>query len=404
MLLLLRPSLQPDAFGLMLVTPRLQALYGFNTLLLSTAAVFALPVSIVLAVVRYRLFDIDVLVNRALVYGSLTALATLLFAAVSLSISALAGGLIGSGATGAQAGQIAGFAGVVTGTVLAVGLQPVRRRLQRVIDRRLYREKFDAEQALDRLVQSLSSVVERSVLEDRVRSLLAETLQPTSVEVISSAQVAGLDSGVLESAGGVLIPLAGSDGLAGALAIGPRRAGIPYRGLDLRFLAQTAERVGPALRIVELFEEQEATRRQSQRVEEELSVARRIQRQLLPRILPTVEGYQLEVFYQPAREVGGDFYDFYPLADGRLGIAVGDATDKGVPAALVMAACRSVLRGVARSDTSNSPGRVLALANDLLVGDIPGGNVHHLSLWHPRSGHRQVRFRQRRSQPAAVLQ
>jgi len=78
-LLLLRPDLGSDAFGLVLATPRLQALYEINTLLLITGAVFALPFSIVLAVVRYRLFDIDLLVNRALVYGAMTGVVTLSF-------------------------------------------------------------------------------------------------------------------------------------------------------------------------------------------------------------------------------------------------------------------------------------------------------------------------------------
>ncbi|CAN5276477.1 hypothetical protein BH18ACT5_BH18ACT5_04930 [soil metagenome] len=385
MLLLLRPSLRPDAFGLVLVTPRLQALYGLNTLLLATAAVFALPISIVLAVVRYRLFEIDVLLNRALVYGSLTALATLVFAIVSLAMSALAGGLIGSGVAGSRVGQIAAVAGVLTGTVLAVGTQPVRRQVQRVIDRRFYRQKLDAERALDRLVGRLTTMVDRSVLEAELTALLASTLQPTYVDLIGPHRLADLPAAAkaeLErgealayppGAEGVMVPLAGSEGLAGAIVLGPRRARIPYRGLELRFLKQTANRVGPALRIVGLFESQEAARRQRQRVEEELSVAQRIQRELLPRTLPIIAGYDLDVFYEPAREFGGDFYDFYPLADGRVAFSVGDATDKGMPAALVMASCRTVLRGVVLSDPSLPPGAVLARANSLLVGDIPEG-------------------------------
>jgi serine phosphatase RsbU (regulator of sigma subunit) len=85
--------------------------------------------------------------------------------------------------------------------------------------------------------------------------------------------------------------------------------------------------------------------------------------------VPTLEGWQIAPYYQPAREVGGDFYDFLELEDGRLGLVVGDATGKGVPAALVMAATRSTLRAVAQG--SNSPGEVLRRANDPLVTDIP---------------------------------
>jgi serine phosphatase RsbU (regulator of sigma subunit) len=106
-----------------------------------------------------------------------------------------------------------------------------------------------------------------------------------------------------------------------------------------------------------------------ERVEQELHVARSIQQASLPKEVPTLEGWQISPFYQPAREVGGDFYDFLKLPKGRLGILVGDATGKGVPAALVMASARSMLRALAQ--TSNSPGDVLGRVNDPLVADIP---------------------------------
>ena len=64
--------------------------------------------------------------------------------------------------------------------------------------------------------------------------------------------------------------------------------------------------------------------------------------------MPTLRGWQITPFYKPAREVGGDFYDFLELDDGRLGIVVGDATGKGVPAALVMASARSMLTALAQ--------------------------------------------------------
>ena len=113
--------------------------------------------------------------------------------------------------------------------------------------------------------------------------------------------------------------------------------------------------------------EQEVQNRE--RIEQELRVARSIQQALLPKEVPTQEGWQITPFYQPAREVGGDFYDFLKLPKGRLGLVVGDATGKGVPAALVMASTRSMLRAVAQA--SNSPGEVLRSVNDPLVTDIP---------------------------------
>jgi serine phosphatase RsbU (regulator of sigma subunit)/ketosteroid isomerase-like protein len=115
----------------------------------------------------------------------------------------------------------------------------------------------------------------------------------------------------------------------------------------------------------------ERERIERERVEQELQVARRIQQASLPKEVPTLEGWQISPYYQPAREVGGDFYDFYELEDGRVGLVVGDATGKGVPAALVVTATYSMLRAVAQALGSFSPGELLAQVNETLVARIP---------------------------------
>src|SRR5215207_4567773 len=109
--------------------------------------------------------------------------------------------------------------------------------------------------------------------------------------------------------------------------------------------------------------------RERERLEQELEVARRIQQASLPKEMPQLEDWHIAPYYQPAREVGGDFYDFLELADGRLGVVVGDATGKGVPAALMMASTRSTLRAVAQA--CDSPGDALSRVNDPLATDIP---------------------------------
>src|SRR5215203_3077243 len=126
----------------------------------------------------------------------------------------------------------------------------------------------------------------------------------------------------------------------------------------------------PGSNLAELAQQRlEQERIERERIEQELRVARSIQQASLPEKVPDLEGWQITPFYKPAREVGGDFYDFHLLSDGRLGVVVGDATGKGVPAALVMASARSMLRAVAQ--TSNSPGDVLRRVNDPLATDIP---------------------------------
>jgi serine phosphatase RsbU (regulator of sigma subunit)/ketosteroid isomerase-like protein len=111
--------------------------------------------------------------------------------------------------------------------------------------------------------------------------------------------------------------------------------------------------------------------RERERIEQELRVARRIQQASLPEEVPTLEGWQISPLYQPAREVGGDFYDFNLLSEGRLGLVVGDATGKGVPAALVMSTTCGMLRAVSQALDSSSPGEMLERVNEALVPSIP---------------------------------
>jgi serine phosphatase RsbU (regulator of sigma subunit) len=111
--------------------------------------------------------------------------------------------------------------------------------------------------------------------------------------------------------------------------------------------------------------------RERERVEQELRVAQHIQQASLPEVVPKIEGWQISPFYQPAREVGGDFYDFHLLSEGRLGLVVGDATGKGVPAALVMSTTCGMLQVTAQALDSSSPGEVLAQVNETLLARIP---------------------------------
>src|SRR5215217_8738435 len=116
-------------------------------------------------------------------------------------------------------------------------------------------------------------------------------------------------------------------------------------------------------KVVESWDSYDQLSLMRQSLEQELRVAREIQQALLPKDLPRFPGYELSAYYQPAREVGGDFYDFLDLEDGRLGVVVGDATGHGIPAALVMANTQSVLRAVAqRGGGGSAPGQALAEA------------------------------------------
>jgi serine phosphatase RsbU (regulator of sigma subunit)/anti-sigma regulatory factor (Ser/Thr protein kinase) len=165
------------------------------------------------------------------------------------------------------------------------------------------------------------------------------------------------------------VPLVSQGELIGILNLGPRLSQQEYSSDDRSLLNNLASQATPALRVAQLVRQQQEEAEERQRIEQELQVARLIQHTLLPKSLPQVDGWHLAAHYRPARAVGGDFYDFIQLNDGRLGLVVGDVTDKGVPAALVMATTRSVLRAAASN--SSDPGAVLRRVNTMLCPDIP---------------------------------
>src|SRR5215211_5830411 len=157
------------------------------------------------------------------------------------------------------------------------------------------------------------------------------------------------------------------------LGVAPTGRETPYNAIFIHRIEggkiaeeRSSGTVGQALMEQRLEQE----RMERERIEQELGVARSIQRASLPEEVPTLEGWHITPFYQPAREVGGDFYDFFELEGGRVGVVVGDATGKGIPAALVAEATSNMLRAVARAFFA-SPGEVLARVNDTLVARIP---------------------------------
>jgi serine phosphatase RsbU (regulator of sigma subunit) len=165
------------------------------------------------------------------------------------------------------------------------------------------------------------------------------------------------------------VPLVSQGELIGVLNLGPRLSEQEYSSDDRKLLANLAAQAAPALRVGQLVREQEAEAATRERFEQELEVARLIQQNFLPKELPELPGWHVAAYYRPAREVGGDFYDVIPLPDGRVAFVVGDVTDKGVPAALVMSATRSVLR--ASAQRLMEPGAVLERVNEHLCPDMP---------------------------------
>ena len=167
----------------------------------------------------------------------------------------------------------------------------------------------------------------------------------------------------------LVVPLVTHGELVGILSLGPRLSEQEYSREDRKLLDDLAGYAAPAVRVAQLVQQQKAEVQERSRLEQELKVATLIQQQFLPKELPKLPGWDVAAYYQPAREVGGDFYDFIELPDGQVGIVVGDVTDKGVPAALIMAKTHSILR--ADAPRLVAPSEVLARANTLLAAEMP---------------------------------
>src|SRR4051794_25547514 len=160
----------------------------------------------------------------------------------------------------------------------------------------------------------------------------------------------------------MLAPLLHGDGVLGVLLV--CRTGGPFTLADFATFKAIAEQSAFALSTAVLFSDAAEKRR----MDEDLQVAYEIQRILLPTNAPEVPGFQLAGINIPARQVSGDYYDFVPVDDTHCGVAIADVSGKGIPASLIMAMCRSVLRSHAFNQTS--PAGVLRRVNEQIYPDI----------------------------------
>lgn len=142
----------------------------------------------------------------------------------------------------------------------------------------------------------------------------------------------------------LLLGLPGSKQLMGVIALGSKRSEEPYTPSDLRLLQTVAVQTGLALEVSDLAESLAKEAAQRARINREIEIAREVQERLFPQRMPIIPGVTLAGACRPAQGVGGDYYDVIQLGDGRLGLAIGDVSGKGISAALLMASLRACLR------------------------------------------------------------
>lgn len=326
---------------------------------------------------------------------------------------------------------------VASSLAWAIMLDPVRTYIQQHIERRFNLRDRRLVVAINAFTSTLREEIDLEQLRERFITLIQQTMRPYSLSLWVRATTGQLErNGSLEeisipgddplvvymlhhvnaleidrlpvdslllqglklSAADILLPFASQGELIGLLILGPHLKGDRYTRDELALLNSLAVQVGPALRVALLVQEQKAQVRQRERIEQErvrererieqeLQTARSIQHAFLPMNVPALPGWRFAPYYQPARDVGGDFYDFLPFEDGRLGLVIGDVSGKGIPAALLMATVHTMLRTAVQGTIS--PGEVLARVNELLAAEIPAGMfvTCFFALLDPASGH-----------------
>jgi sigma-B regulation protein RsbU (phosphoserine phosphatase) len=378
------------------------------------------PITLAYVIVVHRAMDVRVVIRQGLQYGLAT--------------------------TGTRVLQVLlGF--VVIWTAINLSLDPTRSRAQRImlitwgvvfviwlrrgaefvrkwIDRRFFRDAYNAEQILEALSDEVRSIVEKRPLLERVATKIAESLHIPRVAVLleeggfyrpafalgfPAAFVADLpDSGAIvlrlkREAGPervyfddkdswvndsalpeaerrnlaslepqLLLPLLAKQNLLGIISLGEKRSEAPYSKTDLRLLKTVASQTALALSNAELTSAIAVEIGRREKLNREIEIAREVQERLFPQHLPEISGLDYFGRCRTALGVGGDYYDFLALPDGKLGVALGDVSGKGIAAALTMASLQASLRADAMragDDIASLITRVNAMLYDASTED-----------------------------------
>jgi hypothetical protein len=149
------------------------SIYDLTLTFVNSIDLYLVPLSIGVAILRYRLWEVDILINRTLVYSLLTGTLALVYAGLILSLQYLLSGITGGS-------QLA-----IVGSTLAIAalFQPLRRRIQQVIDRRFYRRKYDAAKTLEAFSATLRSEVDLNQLREQLIAVVEETMQPAHISL-----------------------------------------------------------------------------------------------------------------------------------------------------------------------------------------------------------------------------
>jgi serine phosphatase RsbU (regulator of sigma subunit) len=329
-----------------------------------------IPISFAVAILKYRLMNIDVIIKKTVAYGILSGLIIAIYLV-------LVGGL---GTILVRVVGVRNQTMVIASTlVVALIFVPLRNRLQSLVDRNLFRQKYDYPQALRAIAAETLAASDLRAFFVFAAETLQQAVQNRSVviferredDLVATAKV-GLPDSVLGSArmsaaaaeaidrpldprrralpegaaatirrveAALAVPIRSQGVLHGIVALGSKLSDREFDLEDLEFLSSAVDQIAITIDRVRL-----------QRDEEDFEQARVMQQSLLPTAAPHIEGVDVSGTWKPARAVGGDYYDLLRLSDTQLAVCIGDVAGKGMPAALLMSALQAAVRASAAPD------------------------------------------------------
>lgn len=367
------------------------------------------PLTMAYVIVVHRAMDVRVAVRLGLQYLLARGGIRVVQLAMVIAVSVVAASLLSGGAGAPR------VAAVVAGMAAAVALG--RRfvdRLRRWVDRRFFREAYEADAILSDLASRVRTMVETGPLLETVATRIAESLHVPRIAILldgggvfrpayalgyvaspaaaipeesltvkrlrkqhAFVQFDDEDSWVQLTEGAereslkalnpeLLLPLSLNDKLIGIMSLGTKQSEEPFSRTDIRLLDSVAAQTGLALengRLTAAIAAEVAARAKQTR---DLEIAREVQERLFPQEYPPIAGLDYAGACRPALGIGGDYYDFILLANAQLGIAIGDVSGKGIPAALLMASLRAYLRGAQTIHHQTDLTKVMATLNNLV--------------------------------------
>lgn len=394
---------------LMILALKLKVYFPFNFIPLFT---IFFPFFIGYSIVKHNMFDADVIIRRTVGYAMVTTILIGVYAGVSLGLNVFLGSY--------QLGESRAFPILFTLGVVLV-FNPLRDQIQAGVDRLFYRKEYDYGEIVEKIGGAMTSFQDLGqILKQLTQTFVSDMFVDTSsimlldaagteyrvslaegewkdkvqevgfprdgalMQILEKEKKELTRNDVLEdvkyqdmsedSASGfealhasVMVPMVFQDNVIGLMNLGEKKSGKLFNSEDIDLLRTLANQGAVAIENARLFQEN----LEKQRMEEELSIARDLQMSMLPPSCPEMEHIGIAASCVPAKEVGGDFYDFIEEDDERVGIVIGDVTGKSVSGALVMSASRSIFRIL--SGEHLDIGRMMVKANSRLKKDITKG-------------------------------